>query len=56
MRTFKIEWRNGWTNRGRVTTVKVSEPPQDWRQIIKDKAGMVSVLDVHVLAVREVTK
>lgn len=51
--TYRIEWWNGWTNRLRVSTVKVADKPKDWRKVIRDKHHMVSVLDIHILSIKE---
>lgn len=54
MTTYRVEWLNTMTGRMRVTNLKVSEKPSDWRQLIKERHNMISVLDIHIFSAQEI--
>lgn len=51
---YRVEWLNAVTGRMRVTNLKVSEKPSDWRRLIKERHNMVSVLDIHIFSAQEI--
>lgn len=53
MTTYRVEWLNTMSGRMRVTNFKVEQKPDDWRQLIRERHNMFSVLDIHILGVQE---